>query len=72
MEKRTPHYSLAEIKALVAERGALAFTRTAMDNGHAMGLIVQDMIEVVCSMTIAYIKVSDPSGRRPVIQFKEK
>jgi hypothetical protein len=56
-----------------------------------MGLIVQDMIEVVCSMTIAnfyksmttyhaitpvgsiaYIKVSDPSGRRPVIQFKEK
>ena len=72
-----------------------------IDNGHAMGLIVQDMIEVVCSMTIAnfyksmttyhdhtawhdvyhaitpvgsiaYIKVSDPSGRRPVIQFKEK
>jgi len=52
MEKRTPHYSLAEIKAFVAERGALAFTRTAMDNGHAMGLIAQDMIEVVCSMTI--------------------
>ena len=101
MEKRTSHYSLAEIKAIVAERGALAFTRTAIDNGHAMGLIVQDMMEVVCSMTIAnfyksmttyhdhtawhdvyhaitpvgsiaYIKVSDPSGRRPVIQFKEK
>jgi motility quorum-sensing regulator/GCU-specific mRNA interferase toxin len=101
MEKRTPHYSLAEIQAIVAERGALAFTRTAIDNGRAMGLIVQEMIEVVCSITItnfyksmttyhdhtawqdvyhavtpvgstAYIKVSDPCGRGPVIQFKEK
>ncbi|MGD0843455.1 MAG: hypothetical protein ABSA06_03705 [Geobacteraceae bacterium] len=45
MEKRTPHYSLAGIQAIVAERGALAFTRTAIDNGHAMGLIVQEMIE---------------------------
>jgi motility quorum-sensing regulator/GCU-specific mRNA interferase toxin len=101
MEKRTPHYSLAEIQAIVAERGALAFTRTAIENGHAMGLIVQEMVEVVCSMTMAnfyksmttyhdhtawqdvyhamtpvgstaYIKVSDPRGRGPVIQFKEK
>lgn len=101
MEKRTPHYSLTEIQAIVAERGALAFTRTAIDNGHAMGLSVQEMMEVVCSMTIAnfyksmtayhdhtawhdvyhaitpigsiaYIKVSNPHGRGPVIQFKEK
>jgi motility quorum-sensing regulator/GCU-specific mRNA interferase toxin len=101
MEKRTPHNSLTEIKVIVAERGSLAFTRTAIDNGHAMGLSVQEMMEVVCSLTIAnfyksmttyhdhtawqdvyhaitpvgstaYIKVSDPHGRGPVIQFKEK
>lgn len=101
MEKRAPHYSLTEIKAIVVERGALAFTRTAIDNGHAMGLSIQEMTEVVCSMTrsdfyksmttyhdhtlwhdvyhvvtpvnkIAYIKVTNPLGSRPVIQFKEK
>ncbi len=101
MEKRTPHYSLTEIQAEVAKRGVLAFTRTALDNGRAMGLSVQEMAEVVCSMTlanfyksmttyhdhtawqdvyhaiissnkIAYIKVSNPEGRGPVIQFKEK
>lgn len=101
MEKRTPHYSLTEIQAIVAERGASAFTRTAIDNGHAMGLSVQEMMEVVCSMSIAnfyksmttyhdhtawhdvyhaitpvgsiaYIKLSNPHGRGPVIQFKEK
>jgi motility quorum-sensing regulator/GCU-specific mRNA interferase toxin len=79
----------------------LAFTRSALDNGHAMGLSIPEMMEVVCSMTIAnfyksmttyhdhsawhdvyhaptpvgntaYIKVSNPHGRCPVIQFKEK
>ena len=53
MEKRTPHYSLTEIQAIVAERGALAFTRTAIINGHAIGLSVQEMKEVVCSMSKA-------------------
>jgi motility quorum-sensing regulator / GCU-specific mRNA interferase toxin len=66
-----------------------------------MGLRIPEMVEVVCSMTIAnfyksmttyhdhtvwqdvyhaityvgnvvYIKVSNPQGRSPVIQFKEK
>ena len=66
-----------------------------------MGLRIPEMLEVVCSMTIAnfyksmttyhdhtvwqdvyhaityvgnlaYIKVSNPQGRGPVIQFKEK
>lgn len=101
MEKRTPQYSLATVQAIVAERGVLAFTRTALDNGHAMGLSIQAMINVIQSMTkanfyksmttyydhtvwqdvyhaitpvgkIAYIKVSNPQGRFPVIQFKEK
>jgi motility quorum-sensing regulator / GCU-specific mRNA interferase toxin len=47
MEKRTPHYSLTEIQDVVVKRGALAFTRTAISNGHAMGLTVQEMMEVV-------------------------
>lgn len=101
MEKRTPHHSLAEIQAIGAERGVLAFTRTALNNGYAMGLSIQEMMKVICSMTkanfyksmtiyhdhtawhdvfhtmtpvgkIAYIKVSNPQGRGPVIQFKEK
>ena len=101
MEKRTPHYRLTEIQTVVAERGALAFTRSALDNGHAMGLATSEMMKVVCSMTaanfyksmttyhdhtawhdvyhaitvignLAYIKVSNPHGRGPVIQFKEK
>ena len=53
MEKRTPHYSLTEIQDIVAERGALAFTRSALDNGRTMGLSIPEMEKVVCSMTIA-------------------
>jgi hypothetical protein len=29
MEKRTPHYRLTEVQAVVAARGTLAFTRLA-------------------------------------------
>lgn len=101
MEKRKPHHSLIEIQAIVAERGVLAFTRTALENGYAMGLSIEDMMKVICSMTkanfykamttyydhtawhdvyhaitpvgtSAYIKVSSPQRRGPVIQFKEK
>jgi len=101
MEKRTAHYSLTEIQLLVAKRRALAFTRTAIDNGHAMGLTITEMVAVISTLaaanfyksmtsyhdqtvwhdvyhaitpvgTLAYIKVSDPHGRGPVIQFKEK
>lgn len=101
MEKRVPHYLLAEVRDAVRRRGATAFTRSALRNGYAMGLTTQDMIDVVCSLTsadffksmtsyhdhtlwqdvyhactpvgvIAYIKLSDPHGTGPVIQFKEK
>jgi len=53
MEKRTPYHKLTEVQAVVAARGNLAFTRLALDNGHAMGLSIQEMVEIVCSMTIA-------------------
>ncbi|MCZ7655845.1 MAG: hypothetical protein M5R42_18620 [Rhodocyclaceae bacterium] len=39
MEKRKPHYPLAQIKAGVAVRGADAFTASALAGGYAMGLI---------------------------------
>ena len=100
MEKRTPHYCLPEIQAIVAERGALAFTLSALDNGHAMGLSTKEMLKVIYSLSaanfyksmtayhdhtvwhvyhavtpggsVAYVKISNPHGQRPVIQFKQK
>lgn len=51
VEKRTPHYDLRLVKAAVKSRGDGAFTRTAIDNGDAMGLTVADMIETVCALS---------------------
>jgi motility quorum-sensing regulator/GCU-specific mRNA interferase toxin len=51
MEKRTPHYDLAVLRDDVGRLGAAAFTRTAMDNGRAMGLTTADMLKVVASLT---------------------
>lgn len=50
MEKRKPHYLLAEIKAGVAARGADAFTATAMAGGYAMGLDLAGMLRVVAGL----------------------
>lgn len=50
MEKTKPHYLLTEIQAEVARRGASAFTRTALNNGRAMGLTVRQMVDVVRSL----------------------
>ena len=47
MEKRTPHYNLTKIQVIVAEREALAFTRSALDNGRTMGLSIPEMAKVV-------------------------
>lgn len=51
MEKRTPHYDLARVQADVAQRGAAAFTKTALDGGRAMGLTSTEMLTVVASLT---------------------
>lgn len=50
MEKRTPHYDLAQIKASVDRLGAAGFTKTAIDGGRAMGLTVGEMLTVVASL----------------------
>lgn len=52
-EKRRPHYALAAIQALVAERGVAAFTRSALDGGRAMGLTSAEMLDVVAALTMS-------------------
>lgn len=51
MEKRTPHYDLAQVKGAVARLGAAAFTKTALDGGRAMGLTSAEMLTVMASLT---------------------
>lgn len=50
MEKRVPHYALADIQAAVAKRGAGAFTKSALDDGHDMGLTLSGMLDVVATL----------------------
>ena len=38
MEKRTPHYELDALKAVVRQHGIDVFTATAKNNARAMGL----------------------------------
>jgi len=47
MEKYTPHYDLAVIKADVRRLGRKAFTNTAERTGHEMGLNIEDMQEAI-------------------------
>ena len=51
MKKRKPHYPLEDIKKKVRSDGADTFTKTAIENSKAMGLTIEQTIEVVCSMT---------------------
>lgn len=51
MEKRKPHYDLAAVKTVVRQRGADAFTATALVGAQAMGLDSVQAIGVVCAMT---------------------
>jgi len=53
MEKRKPNYDLAAVKAAVQQRGADAFTATALVGAQAMGLDSVQAIGVVCAMTRA-------------------
>ena len=46
MEKLAPHYDLVAIQILVAELGAAAFTKTALDGGRQMGLTGSEMLSV--------------------------
>ena len=52
MEKRKPHYDLAAVKSAVQQRGADAFTASALFGAQAMGLDFASAIDVVCAMTL--------------------
>ena len=52
MEKRKPHYDLSTVQSAVRLRGADAFTATALISAQAMGLEIDQAIEVVCSTCI--------------------
>ena len=51
MEKRKPHYRLADIQALVSDTTCRVFTETALDGGAAMSLDEGQMRDVVCGLT---------------------
>lgn len=51
MEKRKPHYRLADIQAMVADPTHRVFTETALDGGIAMGLEESEMRDVVCKLS---------------------
>ena len=53
MEKRKPHYDLATVKIALQQRGADAFTATALVGAQAMGLDSALAIRLVCAMTRA-------------------
>ena len=51
MEKRKPHYNLAEIKAVVRDPNFNPFTVSARRGGIALGLTPREMREVVLSLS---------------------
>lgn len=55
MDKLVAHYSLVDAQAAVAKRGVACFTKTALDNGFAMGLTTNEMLQVIASLTLKNI-----------------
>jgi motility quorum-sensing regulator/GCU-specific mRNA interferase toxin len=50
LEKRKAHYPLATVKRLIAER-RVSFTMTAVAGGATMGFAVDEMLDVISSVT---------------------
>jgi motility quorum-sensing regulator/GCU-specific mRNA interferase toxin len=51
MEKRTPHYKLSEVQAVVADPYSRPFTVTALRGALAMGLTEPEMRQVVLALS---------------------
>jgi motility quorum-sensing regulator/GCU-specific mRNA interferase toxin len=51
VEKRTPHFDIARVQAEVAQLGAAAFTKTALDGGRMMGLTTAEMLGVIAGLS---------------------
>lgn len=63
MEKRTPHYRLADVQAIVAKIGIQAFTATAAFNAAAMGLNESEAVAVILSLSRSMFYKSMPTTR---------
>ena len=50
MEKNKPHHSLSEIKRLVAA-GEVDFTEVALLGAFSLGMLQEDILNVVCSLS---------------------
>lgn len=50
MEKKKPHYLLAEVQRVVAERGVNAFTATALNGAATLGLSGEQAAIVVLDL----------------------
>lgn len=51
MEKRTPHYNLADVQAVVADQTSRPFTATALRGGLDLGLTETEMRVVVLALS---------------------
>ena len=51
MEKRRPHYKLADVQQVVADLEARPFTATALREGLALGLTEPEMRQVVLALS---------------------
>ena len=51
MEKRTPHHSLADVQAIVADKASRPFTVTALRGGLELGLSEPEMRLVVLALS---------------------
>lgn len=51
MEKRTAHYKLSEVQAIVADPESRPFTATALRGGLALGLSEPEMRQVVLALS---------------------
>ena len=66
MEKHTPHYDLAAIQALIAQKGILGFTRTARLGFSDMGLSEAQALQVLLSLrkTMLYKSMTTHADHR--------
>jgi motility quorum-sensing regulator/GCU-specific mRNA interferase toxin len=50
MEKNTPHFDLAVVKAEIVRLGTKAFTGAAREGGRRMDLTLSQMLQIVCAL----------------------
>jgi motility quorum-sensing regulator/GCU-specific mRNA interferase toxin len=51
MEKHTPHYKLSKVQQTVADQESQPFTITALRGGLELGLMEQEMRQVVLALS---------------------